>query len=629
MTVHTCWAWELRKVRGACAAGLLLAATAMPFQAAFAQNAAMPPAPVAAAAPQVTPPPAGPVIPPSPAMAGPTGSAVVNLIRILVEQGILTQDRANALIRQAEDEAAAAARAQGAAALPNVVAAPAPVPPSAETPAGAPGTPAAPPATASTSVRVPYIPEIVRRQIRDEVKAEVIQEAKNENWAQPNAIPEWTKRFQLFGDFRLRYEFDNFDERNSSFFPNFQALNAGAPFDLNNAAGTPPPLLNTTEDRQRMRFRLRLGAQALVSDDFTAGIRLATGNTTNPVTTMQSFGTDFNKYFFLVDRAFVVYQPVSFGKLWLGRFDNPFLTTDDLVWDDDLGFDGAATQVAYDLAKGYTLFASGGAFAVENTSFNFPDNSVSKQPSRDKWLFGAQVGFGFNPTHDYEFKAAVAYYDFQNIEGKLSSPCTVFSSADPCSTDDTRPIFQAQGNTMFAIRDLVSNAANPPLFQYYGLASKFHELNANLRFDFAHYDPLHVVIDADYVRNVAFSWSKINALNPVNNRGASPASGGVGPFDGGGTAYEAHILFGYPVVREWGDWNLGFAYRYMESDSVVDAFTDNDFHLGGTNAKGYIFGGMFGVGHNVNLQARWYSASEVSGPPYSVDVWLLDFNAQF
>jgi hypothetical protein len=223
----------------------------------------------------------------------------------------------------------------------------------------------------------------------------------------------------------------------------------------------------------------------------------------------------------------------------------------------------------------------------------------------------------------------VAYYHFDKIEGKLSSPCTVFSAADPCDTDDSRPGFMQQGNTLFAIRDLVSVAANPPLFQYYGLASEFHELNANARFDFAHFDPIHVVVDADYTRNAAFSWSKISALNPVNNRGASPAAGGVGPFDGGGTAYQGRLLFGYPAVHEWGDWNLGIAYRYLESDSVVDAFTDSDFHLGGTNAKGYIFGGQFGIGHNVNLQARWLSATEVSGPPYSVDVVLVDFNAQF
>src|SRR6516162_6234228 len=44
--------------------------------------------------------------------AAPSSSVVINLIRLLVQEGVLTQDKANALIRQAEDEAAAAARGQ-------------------------------------------------------------------------------------------------------------------------------------------------------------------------------------------------------------------------------------------------------------------------------------------------------------------------------------------------------------------------------------------------------------------------------------------------------------------------------------------------------------------------------------
>src|ERR1700723_1240536 len=77
-------------------------------------------------------------------------SVVINLIRLLVQEGVLTQDKANALIRQAEDEADAAARGQTMAV---------------NAPSGAPkvaagGAPAAP-----QSVRVPYIPEIVRKQI--------------------------------------------------------------------------------------------------------------------------------------------------------------------------------------------------------------------------------------------------------------------------------------------------------------------------------------------------------------------------------------------------------------------------------------------------------------------------------
>jgi len=53
------------------------------------------------------------------------------------------------------------------------------------------------------------------------------------------------------------------------------------------------------------------------------------------------------------------------------------------------------------------------------------------------------------------------------------------------------------------------------------------------------------------------------------------------------------------------------------------------FHLGGTNAKGYVVGGGLGIAHNVNLFARWLSTTEISGSPYSNDVVLVDLNAQF
>ena len=55
-------------------------------------------------------------------------------------------------------------------------------------------------------VRVPYIPQTVRDQIRDEVKAEVMTQAKEENWAQPNTFPDWVSRITVEGDVRVRDE---------------------------------------------------------------------------------------------------------------------------------------------------------------------------------------------------------------------------------------------------------------------------------------------------------------------------------------------------------------------------------------------------------------------------------------
>lgn len=93
--------------------------------------------------------------------------------------------------------------------------------------------------------------------------------------------------------------------------------------------------------------------------------------------------------------------------------------------------------------------------------------------------------------------------------------------------------------------------------------------------------------------------------------------------------FQARLTFGHPDVAERWEWNLMAAYKRVESDAVVDAFNDPDFHLGGTNAKGYIFGGTLGLGHNMNLLARWLSSSEISGAPYSVDVVQVDLNARF
>jgi hypothetical protein len=375
-----------------------------------------------------------------------------------------------------------------------------------------------------------------------------------------------------------------------------------------------------------MRIRARLGLNVDVADGLVAGIRLATGNTTNPVTTNQTLGTTLNKQNFLLDRAFLDYQPADWIELWVGRFANPWLSTE-LVWDDDINFDGVAARFRANLTDNFSLFTTAGAFPLENTAFNFPDNTLSKTPSRDKWLFAGQVGLGWQPARNLDFKLAAAYYHFQNLEGALSSACVANTSADPCNTDNSRPGFQQNGNTMFAIRNLVSNVTNPPLFQYYGLATPFHDLDINTKLDYG-MGAIHAVVEGDVVKNLAYSRANILAKSPLNN--FAPTVNGVpGPWDGGSLGYQAKLTVGYPEIHERWQWNASFGYRHLDSDATPDAFTDSDFHEGGTNAKGYVFGGSLGIAHNVDLTARWLSASEASGLPYTVDVVQVDLNARF
>ena len=62
---------------------------------------------------------------------------------------------------------------------------------------------------------------------------------------------------------------------------------------------------------------------------------------------------------------------------------------------------------------------------------------------------------------------------------------------------------------------------------------------------------------------------------------------------------------------------------------MVDGYTDSDFHLGGTDAKGFIIGGNLGVAKNAWVRARYISANEINGAPYSVDLLQIDLNARF
>ena len=73
------------------------------------------------------------------------------------------------------------------------------------------------------------------------------------------------------------------------------------------------------------------------------------------------------------------------------------------------------------------------------------------------------------------------------------------------------------------------------------------------------------------------------------------------------------------------------AYRYVETDAVVDGFTDADFggNLTGTNLQGYILGGNLALSSRVWTTLRWMSSDSIAGPTYKNDLIQFDINAKF
>jgi hypothetical protein len=604
-----------------------------PPNPANAPNAAAPPSTVAPAlrATDPAPPPSVEVPPASDAAlftppadtssgdkAVPTTNVTINLINRLVQKGVLTKDDAADLIKQAEEDTVVARKQEVADAAAAAQAA-APEPPS------------------DDAVRVTYVPEVVKQQLAAQVKQEVMTQARVENWADPRAVPEWVSRFRFFGDIRTRYEGDFYPSGNDNTgaFPSFNTINTGAPFDT--AGSTFSPQNDVDQNRTRFRLRARLGTEVNLGDGFTAGIRLATGNDDNPVTENQTIGGanngqggDFSKYAIWLDRAFIKYEagdPNKGVSLTVGRFDNPFFSSS-IIWADEIGFDGIALKGRYEVGGGLTPFLTAGAFPVFNTDFNFSTNDPAKFQSEDKYLYAVQVGTDWKINSDFSAKVAAAFYDYENIEGQLSTPFTPLTSSDQGNTDDSRPSFAQNGNTYMALRDIVPTAQNDfgtiDQFQYYGLAIPFREAALTGRLDYNRYDPFHVSLTGELVTNTAFDRSSI-AAKAVNNFGSS------GIYNGGPNAWIINLKIGSAALEKRWDWNAGINYRYVESDSVVDGFTDADFGapLTGTNLKGYTVYGSLALNPRVWLFLRYMSADAIAGAPYKNDIIQLDLNTKF
>src|ERR1700731_3107125 len=109
-------------------------------------------------------------------------NTVVNLLQALVDQGLMTREKAAQLVKAAQDKAAADAAAVAKA--------------------------------DEGAVRVPYVPQIVKdeiakqvaEQVKPDVVADVVKEAKTEKWGVPGALADWLTRTRISGEVTLRQE---------------------------------------------------------------------------------------------------------------------------------------------------------------------------------------------------------------------------------------------------------------------------------------------------------------------------------------------------------------------------------------------------------------------------------------
>ncbi len=158
-------------------------------------------------------------------------------------------------------------------------------------------------------------------------------------------------------------------------------------------------------------------------------------------------------------------------------------------------------------------------------------------------------------TKDFSAKAAAAYYYFDDVQGKVSDPFVPQSSADAGDTDDSRPSFAQNGNTYIALRDITPDASNgfgtTNQYQYFGLATPFHDFAFTAQLDYGGFDPFHVWLVGEFVKNLAFDRNAILNNGPANARG--PQNNIVGDdYQGGDTGWMVRLNAARPTSSRSG-----------------------------------------------------------------------------
>jgi hypothetical protein len=544
------------------------------------------------------------------------------LIEALVAQGLLTRERADALLRQAQ-----AGRADGAAAATPQWGAPLP-------PAGT-----AAPVAGERVIRVPYLSETARTQMREEVKNEVLAVAREERWADPGTLPAWVRSLTFEGDVRVRYQAERYDPPVYQTDPN-TGQPIGGPCDIvggnlpaecfraqTTAGASPawaPDVNNTTIDRDRLTLRARLGVTAKVSDDTSAGIRITTGTASGPTSSSQTLDGYFNKAGIFLDRAFVRWEPRNDMRFVGGRFANPFFSSD-LLWPDDLNFDGLAAQGEINLDTGLYAFGTLGAFPLSEFSVD----------SRDKWLYGLQLGANWTLARDAQLRVGLAVYDFDNVEGVRETdppPSDPRLGTVPYLTSLYPPTVRLKGNTLININYPQSTAGAT-----WGLASRFRPINLHAQLTMRPLAPYEWQLGIDWLRNTAFD------LDDVRRRSGLPTL----DLKDQTTGLQLRSRFGTPQLGERGDWNFLLALRRFERDAWIDGFTDTTWHLGGTNYQGWQLIGNYAFDRRTWLSLRVTSTrnlddgvrytvgdppvttGNLSSAPLKIDVLQLEVNTRF
>ncbi len=356
----------------------------------------------------------------------------------------------------------------------------------------------------------------------------------------------WYERATLKGDLRLREEYSNKEGDSARW-------------------------------RTRLRARARLEAQAL--DTLQLGLGLRTGGD-DPAGAHVTLGDSFENKEIMLDLAYLAWSPEMMEGLCLkgGKFNKPWLSVSDMIWDGNVNPEGAAAIYKTRLDS-VELFLNAGAFLVQerHNAKEYLNGDTIESSTQDTWLFTGQAGLKYHATSNLSFLAAATYYHYDHLAGMV----TLYDSS------------KGYGNSTDSIED-----SDLRFYRYeYRMAEALGEI--------AWLCPLigmKIKLQGQYLRNT----------EPDDDR------------DG--------YLLGLRIgeLKKPGSFCLGYNYRELQKNAALGVFAEASPWGGGADGRGHTIDAGYQITRNCNLRATGYITEfSISSEPKSYHRAQLELNVSF
>ncbi|HZP17012.1 MAG TPA: putative porin [Terriglobales bacterium] len=341
--------------------------------------------------------------------------------------------------------------------------------------------------------------------------------------------------------------------------------------------------------RNRMRFRLRVNANAKLNDEINGGFALASGDINDAISSNQTTNQFYTRKAISIDKAFLDYNPRFFKPLTLtgGKFAYPWYNTE-LVWDKDLNPEGLAQTLAFNLDSTPLLKR------VALVGFELPFAEVARTDATNKsivqsMVYGAQLQTSWQLAGWLKFGAYSGFYNYHDADpiavaeakASLKNPTTPLGGALPLGgsalqnsilTTTANGIVTVNGQPISTGVKTITDAQ---------FASKFGLLDLLARFDIqTAYERLPITLIGDYVQNTR-ACANLQQIRPApaNTPTATFSQSLSVPCDSRQRrGYWAEARFGR--LRDKGDWQFAYTRAFIEREAVMSAFNASDIRQG-------------------------------------------------